>query len=150
MPVLNNARHERFAQAIASGKNGSEAYTLAGYDARGNSAEAAASRLLRDVKVARRIAELQERGAQRTEITIERITEMLLEDRIGARAAGQFGAAVSANEKLAKLHGLMIDRSKAEVDHRYVLRAPEPARTMDEWIASTARPNGNGAAKPIQ
>ena len=51
MPVLNNARHELFAQAVAIGMSATAAYTKAGYTATGNAAEAAASRLLRKVKV---------------------------------------------------------------------------------------------------
>jgi phage terminase small subunit len=31
MPVLKNARHEQFAQALAKGKTAAEAYELAGY-----------------------------------------------------------------------------------------------------------------------
>jgi hypothetical protein len=35
---------------------------------------------------------------------------MLLEDRLRARELGQIAAAISAVEKLAKLHGLMVHR----------------------------------------
>lgn len=75
MPVLKNARHERFAQEIAKGAAGSSAYKTAGYTADGNAAEAAASRLLRDVKVSARIEELTGRAAAKVEATIERWTE---------------------------------------------------------------------------
>jgi phage terminase small subunit len=32
MPTLKNPRHERFAQLLASGKNATDAYELAGYN----------------------------------------------------------------------------------------------------------------------
>jgi phage terminase small subunit len=56
---LKNARHERFAQELAKGEHASTAYKLAGYSAVGNSAESAAARLFKNVKVAARIAELR-------------------------------------------------------------------------------------------
>ena len=57
MPVLANARHERFAQLVASGKNGAEAYVLAGYSRGG--AKQSAARLLTHAYLQRRIKELQ-------------------------------------------------------------------------------------------
>lgn len=56
--MLRNIRHERFVQAIAQGKNVTDAYVAAGYKARGNSAETAAARLFRNVQVQRRLEEL--------------------------------------------------------------------------------------------
>src|SRR5689334_15730434 len=56
---LKNARHEKFAQKLAKGEHASTAYKGAGYSATGNAAEAAASRLLRDVKVQARVEELK-------------------------------------------------------------------------------------------
>lgn len=129
MPVLKNPKHEAFAQAIAEGKPQLEAYIQAGYKA----SEPHASRLASDGKVATRVAEILHRAAARTEITIASLTEMLLEDRQSARAAGQFAAAVSADEKIGKLYGLFIDRAEIKTTH-YVLRAPEPAKTIDGWL----------------
>lgn len=56
--VLRNIRHERFAQGIAQGKSVTDAYIAAGYTARGRSAEANGSRLLRNAVVAARLDEL--------------------------------------------------------------------------------------------
>jgi phage terminase small subunit len=64
---LKNARHERFAQELAKGNTQAEAYMLAGYSVTGNVAEAAASRLLRDVKIADRVAEIKARVAENAE-----------------------------------------------------------------------------------
>ena len=131
MPSLSNPRHERFAQELAKGKSAAQAYVDAGYEADGHSAEVNASRLLRKAEVSRRVAELQERGAMRTEITIEKLTEMLLEDREAARAAGQFGPAISALEKIAKLHGLFNERRQNREPRAIVLPT---ALTTEEWI----------------
>ena len=148
MSPLKNARHERFAQALAKGLNATQAYLEAGYEAQGNSAEAAASRLLRDVKVQARLAEMQNKAAAKTEITVAKLTEMYLEDRKLARDNVQTAAAVSAVTALGKLHGLIIDQSKSETTVRYVARAEMPAKTMDEWLTRVGKPNGNGATIP--
>jgi hypothetical protein len=47
MPVLDNPRHERFAQEVAQGTSQREAYKIAGYSVKNDaSADASASRLL--------------------------------------------------------------------------------------------------------
>lgn len=56
--MLRNIRHERFAQGIAKGLPATQAYTQAGYAARGRSLESNASRLLRNAEVQSRLAEL--------------------------------------------------------------------------------------------
>lgn len=58
MPILENQRHEKLAQPIASGETGAAAYRQT-YDARGTSAETGASRLLRNEQVAARISEIR-------------------------------------------------------------------------------------------
>lgn len=70
-----------------------------------------ASRMNRKPVVAARIKELLASLARKTEITLERVSEMLLEDRKLAYDKGQPSAAVAATSALAKLHGLMVDRS---------------------------------------
>lgn len=77
MPILGNPHHERFCQEIAQGRMQDEAYELAGYSKnRGN-----ASRLRSDPKIAARIQEILEAGAERAEITRERVLAEL--GRIG-------------------------------------------------------------------
>jgi phage terminase small subunit len=56
---LKNAKHEAFARAIVEGCSGREAYGAAGYKAKPAAADANASRLLKDAKVAARVAELK-------------------------------------------------------------------------------------------
>lgn len=67
MAVLSNPKWELFAQAIAKGKNATEAYVCAGYDDQLSNA-AAASRLLKSVKVRDRVDELLIRAADRVEV----------------------------------------------------------------------------------
>ncbi len=67
MAILQNARHERFVQGVVKGISPGPAYTAAGYTATGNSAESAAARLLRNVQVQARRAELQ--GSTAKQIT---------------------------------------------------------------------------------
>ena len=128
MPSLPNPRHERFAQELASGKSATDALAEAGYlsDRRNG------SRLTTNEDIRRRVAALQERGAMRTEITIEKLTAMLLEDRKAARAAGQFGPAISALEKIAKLHGVFDKRRQNRKPLGVVSRRP---LTPEEWVA---------------
>ena len=110
MSTLSNARHERFAQNIAKGMSTGPAYTAAGYKATGNSAEVNGARLLRNAQVRARIAELQNKAAERTIKTIEDIVTQLDEDRELARANGQAGAAVSATMGQAKILGLITNK----------------------------------------
>ena len=87
MPPVSNPRHERFAQELASGKSAAEALAAAGYE----SDRRNGTRLTTKEDISRRVAELQERGAMRTAITIEKLTKMLLEDREAARQPASSG-----------------------------------------------------------
>lgn len=106
MPILDNARHERFAQELASGKTADEAYQLAGFKAnRGN-----ATTLKAKQSVADRVAELKARAAERTIVTIHDIAEQLDEDRAFAREEKAPSAAITATMGKAKVLGLLADR----------------------------------------
>lgn len=73
MAVLKNARHERFAQNLAEGKQSTEAYVAAGFQ----KSPAAASRLSKSSKVSQRVTELLTQRAARTERVAEKVTEKL-------------------------------------------------------------------------
>lgn len=96
MPVLTNARHERFAQELAKGKTADEAYILAGFsENRGN-----ATRLKSNESIQARIAEILQRGAARVEITQARVLEEL--GKIGfadIRKAVRWGDAISVADE---------------------------------------------------
>lgn len=64
-----------------------------------------------------RVEELQAEHRAVHDVTIERLTEKLEAARLLANKEGQAGAAVSAITAMAKLHGLMIDRSKVETSN---------------------------------
>lgn len=129
MPVLSNTKHERFAQALAKGETADAAYVLAGYEEnRGN-----ATRLKANESVLARVAELQERVAVRTEITVAGITERLLKLADTAEATGitkdpetgevkasspkHLGVARSALMDAAKLNGLVVEKGEHEHKH---------------------------------
>jgi phage terminase small subunit len=77
MPALANAKHEAFARAIVEGKSGRAAYRAAGYRVRARVADAAASRLLADVNVSARVAELKAEAAQGAVATAREVLEEL-------------------------------------------------------------------------
>jgi phage terminase small subunit len=56
MPILKNARHERLAQLLASGKNATDAYELAGYKRNGGNGPAMA----RTPEIKDRVTEINE------------------------------------------------------------------------------------------
>lgn len=67
--------------------------------------DSAVNKLLDDPVVSRRIAQLRDMNADRLQVTVERLTTMLLEDRAQAHQNGQYAAAVAATVGLAQLHG---------------------------------------------
>ena len=79
MPALENEKHERFCQLLLVDPEAraGRVYEQVGYKARGDVAEAAASRLLRNVKVAARLAQLRRERSERTGITADRVLEEL-------------------------------------------------------------------------
>jgi phage terminase small subunit len=70
-------KQRRFAEEYIVDLNASAAYKRAGYKAQGNAAEANASRLLRNAKVASVISELKRERSERTQITADRVLEEL-------------------------------------------------------------------------
>ena len=68
MPILQNARHERLAQLVASGKHSDmEAFKQAGYA--DESAHQNACRLRANESVAARIEELRARNAEKCQLS---------------------------------------------------------------------------------
>ena len=74
MPKLKNSRWEKFAQRIFAGDNGSEAGLAAGYSSK--TVGAAASRLLKNVKVKARIGELFKKTENSAILTKQQLAEM--------------------------------------------------------------------------
>jgi len=141
MPILANAKHERFAQELANGKSPPEAYVIAGYSPN----EGNASRLKGNEKVRRRLTELlddrnkiavkaTEKAVERSAITKETILSKLWENAQRASQAipvtngdgekiGIYkydGAVVNrACELLGKELGMFIDRTDIRVHAKY-------------------------------
>jgi phage terminase small subunit len=65
MPVLKNARHEKFAQSLAKGMSATDAYSSVGY--KGD--RTAASRLSTNVNISRRVDEIKNKVAEKAEWT---------------------------------------------------------------------------------
>jgi type III secretion system FlhB-like substrate exporter len=133
MAALANPKHEAFAQDIAKGKTQAEAYEAAGYAP----SEQHASRLARNGKVKARVAELLEKVAKRTEVTVESILRDLKEDREFARQNGQSSAAVAATMGRAKVAGLIIDKAEVKLI----------AELTDEEVAAELASLLNGQAQ---
>lgn len=104
--MLENPRHERFAQAVASGETADAAYAAAGY----KSDRANAIRLKASPAVAERVAELQGAGAARAEFTVERVVKELFRTYLESKAANQHGPAVRAMELIGRTVGAFVDK----------------------------------------
>lgn len=103
---LKNTRHERFAQERSKGKSVDAAYVAAGFKPnRGN-----AARLNANESIAARLAELQEKVAEKAVITAADIVRQLDEDREFAKQCKSPSAAVSASLGKAKVLGLIKEK----------------------------------------
>ena len=134
MPTLQNPRHERFAQELATGKSADAGYVSAGY--RANRSNAA--RLSANQDIQRRVAEIQSVGAELAAITIETLiaeAEAARNKAMGER--GGAAAAVAAITAKAKLAGLWREKvaqtdPSGENAPRYIIS--DRPMTEEEWI----------------
>ena len=141
MPALSNAKHELFAQALAKGKTQDEAYRDAGY----NPSRSAASRLSTNVNVVNRVAELQERSANRLMVSLESLTTELEEARLLAMKDEKgASAAVAATLGKARLHGLLIERKEVRTGALDEVQPDELDRLREELVAERARRAAGG------
>jgi phage terminase small subunit len=109
-------KQEKFCQAYIETGNASEAYRRA-YSAKKMKPETVNNKaygLLKKGEIRARLDELQSKHAKRHEITVEKITQMLLEDHAMARELEQMSSAVSAAMHLAKIHGHVTDKSQVQ------------------------------------
>lgn len=135
------AQQEAFARAYVITNNASAAYRQT-YNVSPTAKPATVTRnafaVLQDTNVSAMIASLRKDQAQKFEITVERLTQMLIEDRDLARGIEQPSAAVSANIALARLHGLIVD--KKQVTHKY-----DASDLSDSELAAIATGRGEGS-----
>jgi hypothetical protein len=145
MPVLKNRKHERFAQEMIRGLNSGRtqgmSYRAAGYQVDLPVAEAAASRLLHNVKsgVAARVQELAGGGARRAEITAASVLEKLDNVFLGASQAKQYSAAGRAAEAQARIAGV------GAADRIEVNQVGAFAQSTDEVLERVGREMGPSA-----
>lgn len=107
-------KREKFAQAVASGKNHGEAYRMA-FDAGNMKAETIrkrASELASHGDVRGRIEELRAPIAEKAQITLESHLADLKSLRNMAAKAEQMSAAIAAEVARGKAVGLYIDRKE--------------------------------------
>ena len=148
MPPLDNAKHERFAQALAAGKHAVDAYEVAGY--RRNRGHA--STLRKNPKLLKRVDEILEtqgqiqgRGAlaaiDRVRLTKTAVMDMLLADRELARQKGQASAAIRATELVGVELGMFTTRSdnKHSFEKRFSELPPEERRAVADDLLARAR-----------
>ena len=113
MPGLSPQR-EKFAQAVASGMNQSDAYRAA-YRVREatklSSINVNASKLMADAKVEQRVAELRAPAAKAATITLESHLADLQRLRNMAVKEKQFSAAITAEVARGKAAGVHIERA---------------------------------------
>jgi len=135
MPVLPNAKHERFCQLRLEGKSQEEAYRLAGY----KPDPGAASRLSRNVGVKKRMEELHIVALGKTEVTVESMAAQFDEDRALAIKWKQASAAHAASNSKAKLYGLFVDRAAISVTHNYSQMSEEELKFEIAALLAEAR-----------
>ncbi len=157
--ILDNSRHERFAQGLAAGKTAEEAYVEAGY----NRSRPAASRLSTNVNVQRRVAELLSRatdgGILPKQLVLERLIENANRAMQAEPARNEAGAAIGdyhyqgsvanrALELLGKELGMFVDRREVgkpgEFDALTDAELQRRIAELDREIA-LGRPNAGGA-----
>lgn len=114
MAILDNPRHELFAQGLAKGKPQRDAYLDAGFQPSSDEvADACASRLAKDDDISERVKEMQDKAARKIELDRYDIIRMIMDDRILARENKQAAAAIRASELLGKeLAGMFVEKKE--------------------------------------
>jgi len=104
MSILDNPKHERFAQEIVRGVSATQAYRNAGYSVRSDRvAGAAASRLLGNVAVVNRIAEIQGKRDDVVARATEKAAEALSIDKQWVMGAMVENALIALGRKRVTL-----------------------------------------------
>jgi phage terminase small subunit len=108
MPVLDNPRHEKFAQYLAQGKTMTEAYELCGYKpSRGNASHLAEKQHIKD-----RVQQITTKTAARAAVTAETLLDEFEQVRSQAMKNGREGNANNAIKGKAVLSGHWVERKE--------------------------------------
>jgi phage terminase small subunit len=135
-------KQEAFVKAYMETGNGTQAYRMA-YDAENmkeSTIRVKAFELLQNGKITERLEQVRESSQKRHDITIARLTEMLIEDRELARKVESPAAAVSAVMAIGKLHGLVVDKKE-------VTRKRDASDFDDDELLEIARMGRAGIAQ---
>jgi phage terminase small subunit len=126
MSVLKNTRHERFAQLLASGKNATDAYELAGYKRSHSNGPA----LARTEEISARVSQITAEALERERVTAAAAAERAVVTRQGlieaeaarvkAMEARQFSAAIERSERGAPGEFEWIENASAEELGAYI------------------------------
>lgn len=107
MAPLKSTRQEKFAMLVAQGGTLTAAYEKAGYKPkRGNASMLRAKKAIGD-RIDELRAVLLDRSMAKAGVTIDSITQELVEDRRFARSMGQSAPALGATRTKAQLYGLL-------------------------------------------
>src|SRR6266481_2198053 len=114
MSILNNPRHEQFAQLVATGQSPAQAYVAVGYEEKGS--YTCGPRLLKRNEIRARVDELRQQVARSAvdAATLNRqfvLTE-LMDNAIKAKEMQQISASNRALELLGKELGLFVERTE--------------------------------------
>jgi phage terminase small subunit len=133
-----------FCRAYIETGNASEAYrrSFSTENMKPETAKRNAHELMKDSNVLATIEKLRAESAERHEITVDSLTQMLKEDREGAREAGQFAAAISAVKATAQLHGLLVE--KKDISLRSTVGSMNDDE-LDRFIAELDEPDDRKA-----
>lgn len=121
MSALQNARHEKFAQAVFAGTPATQAWLAVNPKATYQSAAVTAARTLQNAKVQARIAELQSKALAKAEITAEMIANEAW--AIATDSENGPGPRVSALALLAKRHPEFSEKHEVSGDIRLRVEA---------------------------
>lgn len=105
MPLLENAKHEKFAQLVAGGAALTVAYAGAGYTKH----DCNASRLNRNEKVRERIKELQQAASEAATVDAAWVFNELQSVYRASMESGRYSSAVRSLELMGKSLGLFAE-----------------------------------------
>jgi hypothetical protein len=137
-----SVRQEAFAINVASGQPPTEAYRNAGFTATGNAVAVNAVKLMKLAKVLAKVNSLKTKledarvraVAASQAVTAHTVTRMLTEVYEAAKRDKQHGAAATAAMGLAKLHGLLVDKTE-DVTRRAARSPNAPVEIeVEHWL----------------
>lgn len=126
---------------VADGMAPFEAYRRAGGAPNGLGAAKGAVAWLEAPQVRARIDAILEARRAAGAVSLEEITDMLRQVYAGARQDAEYGAAHNAAFSLARLHGLVVDRTQIDVIRRPTREPDAPAETsLEGWMKTLPGP----------